>query len=133
MERVFTDIVEYDEILKSEGIRLEDLQFVNKNIALISKLGEQDPSFEELDFGANYTQLFDLTKPYEIHTEELFQVTELRYNIDKETGAYESFRGSDAEEPFLQLLSMIRTYGKTKDNPEGTKSRVTDFKNASRK
>ena len=127
MEKIWDDIVAYDNELASKGIRLEDLEFVDKNVALITSLGIEPLEVVTNVSPISYVQEFDLSKPYNIYTEDLYHVTELRYNIDKKNGTYKSFKGPKAKIPFLQLLAMEKTIRSSKANPNGTKSEVTDF------
>ncbi|MBR5662865.1 MAG: hypothetical protein IKX00_04345 [Bacilli bacterium] len=122
MEQIFDDIDKYEQELLKFGYRLDDVEFIKKDSAIVSSLGIQELDPDALVIPENYVKSFDLNKPYKIYTNDLYQITKFVCNITDQDAL--TFVGDKASTPFYQFVAASRTLNR--------KAHVTDLINKQR-
>ena len=122
MEQVFDDINKYEQELLKFGYRLDDVEFIKKDSAIVSSLGIQELEPDSFVAPDNYVKDFDLNKPYKIYTNDLYQITKFVCNITDDDCL--TFVGDKASTPFYQFVAASKTLNR--------KANVTDLTNKQR-
>ena len=117
MEQIYDNLEKYEQDLAKYGYRLDDVEFIKKDAAVVSTLGIDELDPDSFSIPNNYVSEFDLSKPYKIYTDDVYKITSFVCNIDE--NSYLSFEGKRAQTPFYQFVAASKTLNR--------KAHVTDL------